>query len=347
MIKSLVLTNFRNHIFSRFDVDDSKLIFVGGNNGTGKTAILESVSMFSPDRGLRSASMNEILRFGSNDGFSVFSNLSDGNDLVVFYSNNDLGRKVKLNSDNVSLNSLSSLLKIIWLTPKEDRLFIDSIIERRFFFDRLVSCFDENHMVRISKLNRLLSERSFSLKNKINKNLLDVLDNQITGLSVSIAASRIQYVSELSYFLENVEINISGLVESFILNESASFAEKKYLDYLLNNRFLVNDKMVIDGVNKTDFFVLNKELNLPVYLTSTGQQKLVLINLILSHSRLINTKLNKKNIILLDEIFSHLDYFSSNKILNSFQETDSQIWITGNDESKVREFSNVFYIKCV
>ena len=347
MIKSLILTNFRNHIFSHFEIDDSKVIFVGGNNGSGKTAILESISMFSPDKGLRSASMNDILRFGSNGCFSVFSNLSDGNDLVISYSNNDLSRKVKLNSDNVSLSSLSSLLKIIWLTPKEDRLFIDSIVERRVFFDRLVSCFDENHMSRISKLNRLLSERSFALKNKINIKLLDVLDTQITGISVSIAASRIQYISELSYFLKGINIDVSGLLESFILNENASIAEQKYLDYLINNRFLINDKMIIDGVNKTDFKVFNKTLNLPVYLTSTGQQKIVLIDLVLSHSKLINTKLNKKNLILLDEVFSHLDYLSSKKILNSFQETNSQIWITGNDDSKVKEFSNVFYIKCV
>ena len=138
-----------------------------------------------------------------------------------------------------------------------------------------------------------------------------------------------------------------GLVESYILNENASIAENKYLEFLKNNRFLTNDKMIIDGVNKTDYEVFNNLLNLPVYLTSTGQQKIILINLILSHSKLINIKLNKKNLVLLDEVFSHLDYYSSKNILNSFHETDSQIWITGNDESKVKDFSNVCYIKCV
>ena len=346
MITQITLTDFRNHSCSRITVGDFKNIVITGLNGAGKTAILEALSLLSGERGLRGADMQTMARFNGNGGFSVFATTADENDVCVYFNANESNRRAKMNNENVALSELGKFLRIVWLTPREDRIFVDSAQERRSFFDHLVANFSPSHIGHISRLNKLLSERGGIIKTGGDKNWLDAIDNQIAPLSVSIAADRIRYASELNYFFESGAVSVNGMLENMLLKNSATMVEKAYLEYLQNNRGLVGDKMVIDGAHKSDFGVFNKKLNLPAQITSTGQQKSILIDLILAHAKLIHIKTGAKPVILLDEAAAHLDEKARVKLFSDLNELNAQVWATGLDMNVFANVPGALFVTC-
>ena len=347
MINSISLTDFRNHCMCRINTAGRHNVIITGPNGAGKTAILEAISMLSGDRGMRGAAMSDIARFNGNGGFSIFATTNTETDLSVFFSANDSNRHAKINGDNCALSDLAQHLSVIWITPKEDRLFIDSVSDRRAFFDRLATSFDASHAGRTAKLAKLLSERAYALKSGADKNWLDALDVQIAGTSVAVAVARIQYAGELNYFLKKSAVSVSGMLEQMLISgTSAGDAERKYMEYLRENRFLVGDKMVLDGPHKSDFGVFNNELNLPTNLTSTGQQKTVLIDLILAHAKLVYTKTKKQILILLDEAAAHLDENSRENMFRELGNANAQVWATGLDAEIFKNVPDAVFVTC-
>ncbi len=347
MIKAITLYNFRNHAAARIKTNGCRNIIITGPNGAGKTAILEAVSILSGDKGLRGAAMSDVARFTGDGGFSVTAELEDDTELCVYFTNNESNRKARIDGDSATLGDLGNRLRIVWLTPKEDRLFIESASDRRAFFDRLTASFDTSHAGRVARLSKLLSERAFALKNGNDKNWLDALDAQIAGTATAIAAARIQYAGELNYFLTDCAVTVSGQIEQMLIDGiTNAAAERQYLTYLQNNRELVGDKMILDGPHKSDFGVFNKILNLPAVLTSTGQQKTVLINLILAHAKLIHTKTKHSPIILLDEAAAHLDETARALLFKALGETDAQVWATGLDANIFANVPNAIFVTC-
>ena len=347
MINQITLTDFRNHTFSRIKIDGAKNIIITGLNGAGKTAILEAVSLLCGERGLRGADIQTLARFDGNGGFSVFATLDDESDISVFLNNGDSNRHAKIDNENATLSELAKRLRIVWLTPKEDRIFMESAADRRAFFDRLASSFEPSHVGRVARLSKLMSERAGAIKNNADKNWLDAIDKQIASTSISVAATRIQYASEINYFFESGAVSVNGMVEKMILESTATIAENKYFEYLQNNRELTGDKMVIDGVHKSDFGVFNKKLNLPANITSTGQQKSILIDLILAHAKLIHVKTNNEPLILLDEAAAHLDDNARRKLFSDLNASNAQVWATGLDANIFRDIPNAVFVTCV
>ncbi|MBR4806719.1 MAG: AAA family ATPase [Alphaproteobacteria bacterium] len=346
MIETLTLTDFRNHRTCRIETGGHKNIIITGANGAGKTAILEAVSMLAGDRGMRGAPMTEIACFSGNGNFSVFAGTSDDTELCVYFNSGDTNRHAKIDGDNANLAELANHLRIVWITPREDRIFIDSASERRAFFDRLAASFDSAHAGRVARHAKLLTERAGALKNGADNNWLDALDSQIASTAVAIAAARIQYAGELNYFLDNVAVSVDGMVETMIMASNAAGAERSYLSYLKSNRTLVNDKMVLDGVNKSDFGVFNIKLNLPANLTSTGQQKTTLLNLILAHAKLVHTKTGASPIILLDEAAAHLDKNARDELFASLGAAQAQVWATGIDADIFASVPDAIFVSC-
>jgi DNA replication and repair protein RecF len=347
MIESLTLTDFRNHTACRITTYGRGNIIITGPNGAGKTAILEAVSMLSGDRGMRGAQMSDISRFDGSGGFCVFANLTDASDISVFYNSGDTNRHARIDGDNASLADLSKFLHIVWLTPKEDRLFIDSASDRRAFFDRLATCFDVSHSGRCAKLSKLFTERAYALKSGADMHWVDALDTQIAGTSVAVAASRIQYAGQLNYFLSDCAVSVSGKLEQMLIQGmSAGDVERSYMEYLRENRTLVGDKMIIDGPHKSDFGVFNKKQNLPAHLTSTGQQKSVLIELILAHTKLVFTKTGRKSVILLDEAAAHLDSNARAELFKKLGDLNAQVWATGLEQDVFKDIPNSVFVTC-
>lgn len=346
MIKTLCLTDFRNHNLCRIDTAGHRNVIITGPNGAGKTAVIEAVSMLSGDRGLRGAPMTEIARFTGTGGFSVHANLLDDTDVCVYFNSGDTNRRARIDSDAATLGDLARHLRMVWITPREDRLFVDSASERRAFFDRLATSFDASHGGRVARLSKLLSERGFALKNGRDGRWVDALDAQIAGVAVSIATGRVQYAGQLNYFLENCAVSVTGLVESQLLNQTAAAVERNYSEYLHAHRDLVGDKMVLDGPHKSDFGVFNHTLNLPANLTSTGQQKSALLDLILAHAKLIHAKTSHRPIILLDEAAAHLDAAARARLFAALGAADAQVWATGLDASVFRDVPDAVFVAC-
>lgn len=344
MIQRLTLTDFRNHGAARIETRGARNIIITGPNGAGKTAILESVSILSGDRGMRGAPMSDIVRFGTG-GFSAHAILSDETEISVTYSVGDTNRRARIDGDTARLPDLSEKMRVVWVTPREDRLFIDAASERRAFFDRLSAAFDGHHSGRVARFSKLMSERAAALKNGGNGYWMDALDTQIAAAAVAIAAARIQYAGEINYFLKNAAVSVTGMVEEMVLNAGPA-AEEKYFAYLTENRNLVGDKMVIDGPHKSDFGVFNNTLNLPAHLTSTGQQKSVLLDLILAHARLMYEKTAKHPIILLDEAAAHLDNSARSRLFQSLGVANAQVWATGLDPAVFSETPNAVFVTC-
>ena len=347
MIETITLSDFRNHKTCRIKTHGHRNIIITGPNGAGKTAILEALSMLGGDKGLRNAPMTDILRFDGNGSFYIYANLTDDTEISVYFSSKDTNRRAKIDGTPANLSELSEQLSIIWLTPKEDRIFVDSTSERRSFFDRLVASFDTAHAGRVAKLSKLITERAFAIKNGNDKHWLDALDTQITGTAIAVAAARIQYAGEINYFLKNCAITVSGFIENTLIEDTnLANVEKKYFEYLQNNRELIGDKMVLDGSHKSDFGVFNKTLNLPAYLTSTGQQKTSLIDLILAHAKLVHAKTSHEPIILLDEAAAHLDSNARKNLFDELKETNAQVWATGLDANVFADVPDAIFVTC-
>ncbi len=351
MINSLTITNFRNHSCSRINTNGAGNVIITGPNGSGKTAILEAVSILGGNGGLRGAGLDEILKFGT-DSFAVFANLSDDTKISVSWARGDATRRVKIDGDNAPLSDLAARLKIVWLTPKEDRLFVDSVSDRRAFFDRLIVNTDPKHAGHVARLGKLLSERAFALKRgtaappiasqmrRVDDGWLTAIEKQIAAMAVSVAAARIKYAGEINYYLANASVSVSGMIENMLLNMPAVDAEKDYIKYLAENRVLAGDKMIIDGAHKSDFSVFNKTLNLPVNLTSTGQQKSVLVDLILAHAKLV-----KNPIVLLDEAAAHLDENARIRMFAELAASHAQVWATGIDAVIFKSIDDATFIE--
>ncbi len=347
MIETLVLTDFRNHKASRINVCDSKNIIIVGENGAGKTAVLEAISMLSGDRGMRGADMSDIACFNGNGGFSVFGEIVTGDCISVYFNSGDNNRRAKINDESANLADLGKLLRIVWITPKEDRLFVDSASDRRAFFDRLVSNFDPQHSGRVARFTKLLSERAFALKSGSDSKWLDALDDQLAGVAVTVATARVQYAGEVNYFLDKFSVSVDGCLEKMIISGlPAAAVEREYRNYLGQNRDLISDKMVLDGPHKSDFGMFNNELKLPVKLTSTGQQKMALFDLILAHTNLLHTKTHRDCIVLFDEAAAHLDASARAKIFGTLTKTHTQVWATGLDSADFQDVPDAIFVTC-
>jgi DNA replication and repair protein RecF len=343
MIEQLTLTNFRNHERLRINTGGGNVALTG-SNGAGKTNVLEALSLLSGGSGLRGALSCDVARFGTGE-YAAAAKLSNGSEVCVFWSGNG-HRKARINGDAAPLSELPKHVGIVWLTPAEDLLFVASPSVRRTFLDNLVAGFDDRHIGRVSRLSKLLSERAFALKNGADENWLSSIEDNVASVASAVADARVRYAAGLNHFLEDGEISLSGMLEQKIIDgEKAGDFEDFYRKYLLENRFLVADKMTVDGAHRTDFSVLNRALNLPADKTSSGQQKLLLNKLIIAGCRLLHArKPERPMLMLLDEADSHLDENARAALFCALSEINAQIWMTGTNPAS---FANVENCKVV
>ena len=331
MITKLTLTNFRNHESFRIETESRNIALIGPN-GVGKTNVLEAISLLNGGTGLRKDTPAEIARYNTTD-FAVNAELSDGNVLTIHWENGMPGRRAKVNGSFSILGELAHYVSIIWLTPREDLLFMDAPSDRRAFFDNLIAGFDAHHVGRTMRLSKLISERAFALKNNPDGSWLDIIEENITSVAVAVADARIRWARELANFFEDGEIHLRGLIEEQLLAGAyPGDIETSYKEYLAENRFLTADKQVIDGAHKTDFWVLNRALKRYADKTSTGQQKILLSKLIIANAELLAAKNPSRPIlVLLDEADGHLDKAHRKALFAALEDTPAQVWITGTN----------------
>ena len=366
-VTRLTLTDFRNYAHLRINAKLAPVI-ITGENGTGKTNILEAISFLTPGRGLRSARLADIRRITpalvndeyspteiSNLNWAVSALVNKGEDEIEIgtavekttreIDDDDFRsyerRIVKINGQKTSSQSdLGKYISAIWLTPQMDRLFRGGSQPRRSFLDRLVYAFDVEHAKRTANFEHLYKEWYQLLKNgNSNNNWLSSLEENMAGIGVAIAAARRELIAKLNKFIEkepddvfpNVMLELDGTIEQLLDTMPAIDVEDYYIQKLKSQRrnVLYNDN--VDGVNRTDFKVYYKKKRMPAELCSTGEQKSLLISIILAQTKCQTLDKGFAPVLLLDEVVAHLDDLKREALLEKIRDLGIQAWITSTD----------------
>ncbi len=355
-INSLSIQNFRNHQFLEITTKKPSIV-IYGKNGVGKTSVLEALSIFSNGKGLRNSKLVEMIKT-NQEMFCITVNIQVNNsifsELKSTYNKSKKTRKVFVNGkEKKNLSQLRKSFPMLWITPYDEKIFRGAAASRRAFLDRLVSNFDFSHNSRINNYNKLLQQRTKVLKESSkDREWLDAIEDQLSKLAVAICSSRLDIVSRLSGFLEE---NIKGLpslrieflesIENSLLKQPAiKIEEELKLKYMESRKLDLLMGGSLHGSHKTELFCYNLEKNIPADMCSSGEQKLLLVSIILSCAKALKKSLKICPIMLLDEIFTHLDEVKKNFLFNELISIGSQIWITtAETDNFLKKYDNVYY----
>lgn len=364
-VTRLTLTDFRNYAFLRIN-PNLRPIIITGENGSGKTNILEAVSFLTPGRGMRSARLADIRRFTpavvdsaytpSNSSWAVSAVVSkNGDEYEIGTAVENILREedeensaynkriVKIEGQKTSSQGeLGHYLSAIWLTPQMDRLFRGGSQPRRSFLDRLVYAFDNEHAKRTSNFEHLYKQWYQLIKNsngRADPAWLSGIEENMAATGVAIAAARREQIARLNRFIENepddifpnVMLELDGTIEKMLDTMPAVDVEDFYMSRLAAERrnVLYNDS--VDGVNRTDFKVFYKKKRMPAELCSTGEQKSLLISIILAQTKCQILYQAFAPVLLLDEVAAHLDDGKREALLAKISELGLQAWITATN----------------
>ncbi len=373
-VTRLTLTDFRNYAFLRVNPHLGPIV-ITGENGSGKTNILEALSFLTPGRGLRSAKLSDIKRFTPavidngytpiNAGWAVSATISkNGEDFEIGTAVEKSIREkeeeprsfdrriVKINEQKgCSQSELGQYISAIWLTPQMDRLFRGGSQPRRSFLDRLVYAFDNEHAKRTSNFEHLYKQWYQLIKStsgRADKNWLESLEEGMSATGVAIAAARREQIARLNRFIEStpddvfpdVQLELDGTIEQMLDTLPAIEVEDYYRHKLASerNNILYNDS--VDGVNRSDFKVYYKKKRMPAELCSTGEQKSLLVSIILAQTKCQILYQGFAPILLLDEVAAHLDDSKREALLAKIKELDLQAFITSTNSELFSAFNN-------
>lgn len=382
-ISRLTLVNFRNYRYLRLNLK-KPFVVLSGENGSGKTNVLEAISFLSQGRGLRHAKLSEVKTFDflanqqevptfiNNNGwavsaqvkrleesFTIGTAVESVSKEVCYNEVKEVERRiVHINNQKIpSQNELGNYITLIWITPQMDRLFLSSPQNRRQFLDRIVYLFDTDHARRLSSFDNLYRQWLQVLKSgNINNNWLLSLERQMAEFAVAIAAARREQVEKLNVFIEknpddtfpDAVLSLDGTIENMLLEKPAIFVEDYYRESLFNMRrnILYNDSN--NSIVKTDLNVLYKKKNVPAALCSTGEQKSLLLGIVLAQAKSLLAAKDFPPILLLDEVAAHLDDNKRLALLSKIKELKTQSWLTTTslfDFSDISEDSQFFEVK--
>jgi DNA replication and repair protein RecF len=348
-IRRLALTNFRSYRAASLEVA-SALVVLTGENGAGKTNLIEAISLLAPGRGLRRATLEEIA-FSEGDGSWAASAEIEGMLGLATLGTGiepriaDEGartRQCRIDREPVgSAAAFADHLRVIWLVPAMDQLFEGPASERRRFLDRLVLAVDAGHQSRVSALERSLRSRNRLLEEpRPDPHWLDAVEHETAELAVAVAAQRAETVRRLQGALAvrkdeafpSAEIALDGWMERFLPDHPAAEIEDRYRAVLKDSR--ARDAAAgrtLDGPHLTDLAVTFPRKDIPAAEASTGEQKALLIGLVLAHAALVSEMTGFAPVLLLDEVVAHLDPGRRRGLYDALGALGAQVWMTGAD----------------
>jgi DNA replication and repair protein RecF len=358
-VRRLILQDFRS--YPALDVRfDAELVAFTGENGAGKTNLLEALSLFSPGRGLRRAELSECTRVGAA-GFSVAIELEEDGEtrpmgLGFAAGANGPERVNRIDRAPVaSARNFADHLRLVWLTPSMDPLLSGPASERRKFLDRLVLAIDPSHGARVGQFERALRGRNKLLEEGgRNGAWLDALEREAAELGVAIAAARVECVSRLgaTILAERDEASpfpwaglaLQGDVEAQVADEPALQAEERYRALLRESRGRdAAAGRTLIGPHLADLEVTHGPKGAPAERASTGEQKALLVGIVLAHARLVADMSGIAPIALLDEIAAHFDPRRREALFATLQRIGGQAFLTGADPAPFATLSGARY----
>ena len=359
-IASLTLSAFRNYDSVRI-TPSANLIALYGHNGAGKTNLMEAISLLTPGRGLRGVAFDDLMKVNQPKGWAVAAQvitpfgevrLGTAWQQTVSAAGFDqaggtTSREVRI--DGVvqkNTGALSEYMRILWLTPAMDRLFTGPASDRRRFLDRLTATFDPGHGTRVNALERLLRER-----NRLNADegpqsrWLDSVEAQLAQTAVAVAAARNDAITAVRRFIEQAsttpsettfpwaDVSVDGELEQQLIDRPAVQIEDEYRTLLADSRRL--DKAAgrtLRGAHRSDLMVSHGPRRMEARLCSTGEQKALLIGMILAQARAVRDSFGGvAPLLLLDEVAAHLDDIRRAALMDELLDLGSQAWMTGTD----------------
>jgi len=396
-VEHLTLTNFRNYVYARVDVTPAPVVLLGAN-GSGKTNLLEAVSLLAPGQGLRRAPFTQLARLGGSGDWAVAATVHTpkgtidiGTGQLPAQGSADAGhrsgRLVRIDGVTQSgSGALADWVELVWLTPAMDGLFTGPASDRRAFLDRLTLCFDPGFRTRASQFERAMRQRNrlFTGPASDRRAFLDRLtlcfdpgfrtrasqferamrqrnrllqdgatdDALFAGLElimaetgVATAAARIQAAAALQAMITErrerepdspfpwSRVALEGWLEDQLATQPAVDVEDAYRALLRRER--ERDRAAgrtLVGPHRTDMLVEHGPKAMPAQFCSTGEQKALLIGLVLAHAELLaERRAGAAPILLLDEIAAHLDVSRRSALFEELLRIGSQAWMTGTD----------------
>jgi DNA replication and repair protein RecF len=368
-VRRLSLTNFRSYHAAQISLGRAGPVVLTGVNGAGKTNLIEAISLLAPGRGLRRATMEE-LAFAEGDGaWAVSAEIEGMLGLATLGTGIDPPagedsapvRKCRIDRESVgSATAFADHLRVVWLTPAMDPLFNGPASERRRFLDRLVLAVDAQHSSRVAALERSLRSRNRLLEDTPgDSHWLDAIEHETAEVAVAVAAARRETVKRLSAALDaardqapefpQAQIDLQGWMERLLADHSAIEIEDRYRALLKENR--ARDAAAgrtLDGPHLSDLAVRHRAKNLPAADASTGEQKALLIRLVLAHAGLIKQMTGSAPVLLLDEVVAHLDPVRRAALYDALSSLGAQVWMTGADPvsfGDILDRANVFEVR--
>jgi DNA replication and repair protein RecF len=337
-------------------------VVLTGENGAGKTNLLEAVSLLAPGRGLRGAPFAEISRQGADGGWAVAARIAGptgdteiGTGLAGMDTDGQATRQVKIDGTMRGSGGLGDHVRVVWLTPAMDRLFTGPAGDRRRFFDRLVAAFDPAHGTRVNSFEKAMRERNRLLdRGNADPAWLDGVETQMAENGVAIAAARRDAVASLAAILEErrtrapdspfpwMTLALDGLLEDLLDGAPAVEAEDRYRRILREARGRdAAAGRTLDGPHRADIVVEHGPKAAPARQCSTGEQKALLVGMVLAHARVIQGTFDGyPPILLLDEIAAHLDPGRRQALFAELAELGAQVWMTGTDTTLFAELGD-------
>lgn len=354
-VERLVLTDFRNYSRLRLDLDPRPVVLTGAN-GAGKTNLLEAVSFLAPGRGLRGARLSEVgRRLGGLTGedrgrpWAVAARLGGPHGTIEVGTGGEATgtdgaserRTVRIDGEPAAGQAkLSEVATVLWLTPQMDRIFLDGPSGRRRFLDRLVFGFDPAHAGRVSAYEHALRERARLLRQGgADARWLAALEETMAAKGVAVAAARRETVARLngvsaegSGLFPGAISEAAGDVEGWLGDGPALAAEDRLRDALAaSRRHDAEAGGAAVGPHRSDFRVSHSAKGIPAGQCSTGEQKAVLIALVLANTRLLAVERGTVPLLLLDEVLAHLDSRRRDALFGEILGSGIQAWFTGTE----------------
>jgi DNA replication and repair protein RecF len=351
-VRELKLTDFRNYAKAQLELDARPVVLVG-DNGSGKTNLLEAVSLLGPGHGLRGRPYHELCRKDGAGGFAIAARVVSRHDeveigtgLTTGARDEAAGRTVRIAGKEQSPGALGELVKLIWLIPAMDGLFTGPASERRRFLDRLVLAVDSKMRNPLGRYDRAMRQRNrlFQMREG-SPALFEALEEQMAEAGVAIAASRLDAVDRLATLIDRTRnargadapfpwasLALEGTVEGALAEKPATEVEDDFRKILKGGR--ERDRAAaraLEGPHLSDLLVSHGPKNSPASNCSSGEQKALLIGLILAKAELIKELEGISPLVLLDEVAAHLDQTRREALFGEISRLGAQAWMTGTD----------------
>lgn len=328
------LTDFRNHAATELG-ETGQFNLLVGENGAGKTNILEALSLLAPGRGLRRAALADMVRSDSETGFGVGASLVQGDETVRLgtyaESANPGRRRVRINGAETTATSLGEWLAVTWLTPAMDGLFTGPASDRRRYMDRLALALDPAHATHAARYDAALRERNRLLSDtrELESAWLDAIEAQMVQHGSALMQGRARLVETLAVRLAEMPAEPFAR-PALTYNPGAPDHADGLSQALYDNRRRDRAaQRTLEGPHRDELDVIHAAKRVSAAQSSTGEQKAMLVAMTLAHAGLAAQ--GRAGLLLLDEVAAHLDPLRRAALFEQLRSSGAQVWMTGTE----------------